>query len=531
MCHYILKSGPQVVRPTLFSTSIRQLGQKKQPHSGKHQSRTEQRAGRSLWGAIFIRVTLTFRAKKQKTKTRNMNGTSLSRPPKRLGTVGAHRTNQKSRYWLLTFNFPHGTKPDNLSPQDQLNIRAFNRAAQVHPVTYCVFQGEVGEEEATYHIQAYAEFAQAVTMPTVKKHFGLNSLHCEIRLGTQQQAIAYCTKEETRASEIHEYGTPAKQTKNQGQGKRTDLEEVWIQLKKGTAIADIIEKEPRTMKYISLMQKAQFEALRNMKRKQKTMFTVLYGAAGTGKTSTAIQFAKTLGPYYLMPNDGKAMWWNGYDPMQHETIILDEFNGSKMPLTFLNQLTDAYDLRVQTKGGYLPFVARHVVITSNFHPRDWYDFANHEKNLCWEALERRIDNLCHFRIDVHINENSKGIDLNCKKLHVTVEKGGFNLGYVRSPLELDDPPTRVNTPASSYEMPQEVYDAIEDLYPTSPPMTNEEFNAHLNRPRSLKGKRKLTESAVCERHKFKPESDSDSSVVDMIPSNFMDPEESDSFSL
>lgn len=102
--------------------------------------------------------------------------------------------------------------------------------------------------------------------------------------------------------------------------------------------------------------KAQFEALNNRKRETKTILTVLYGAAGTGKTSTAINFAKTFGSYYLMPNDGKSIWWNGYDPLQHECVILDEFNGSKCPLTFLNQLADAYDLRVQTKGGFYHFL-------------------------------------------------------------------------------------------------------------------------------------------------------------------------------
>lgn len=379
-----------------------------------------------------------------------MNEQPISRPPKRLGTVGAHRTNQKSRCWLITYNFPPGTKPDDLTAQDKLNIRAFNRAAQVHPVTYCVYQGEVGEQ-GTYHLQAYAEFAQAITLPSIKKHFGINSLHCEIRQGTQEQAIAYCTKEETRASDIYEYGIPMLQQKTK-QGARTDIEKVWAYLKKGKPIHEIIDEDPKTLRHVSLMQKAQYEALRGLKRTSKTQLIVLYGASGTGKSSTAIQFASMCGPYYLQPNDGKSMWWNGYDPLIHETVILDEFTGSKLPLTFLNQLTDKYDLRVQTKGGFLPFVAKRIIITSNFHPKRWYDFENTEKNLCYDALERRIDTLVQFRIDIHIEEPGR-VDYNQKRLHIEVEKGGFDKGWVKSPLQLDCPPTQPPSPEIPLSIP------------------------------------------------------------------------------
>lgn len=396
----------------------------------------------------------------------NINeSTELSRPPKRLGTVGAHRTNQKSRYWLITHNFPRGTKPDALTAQDKLNIRAFNRAAQVHPCTFCVYQGELGEETQTFHIQAYCEFATPVTMPAIKKHFGINSLHCEIRLGSQEQAIAYCTKEETRVTEIYRFGTPVEQKNGRAAsaGKRTDLTHMWQRLKAGDTIYRIIDENPSNLRYVSLMQKAQFEALRNRKRTTKTICTVLYGAAGTGKTTTAINFAKTLGAYYLVPNDGKQIWWNGYDPLQHESIIFDEFNGSKMPLTFLNQLLDAVDLRVQTKGGFLPFLASHVVITSNFAPRTWYAFDDLSKNLCWDALSRRIDNLVQFRMDVHIADPGQP-QLNKNKLHLEVEKGGFDRHWIKSPLELDEPLTPVilsdDEPAVVNDSSQEDSDAL-----------------------------------------------------------------------
>lgn len=138
-----------------------------------------------------------------------------------------------------------------------MNIRAFNRAAQVHPVTYCVYQGELGEETQTFHLQAYCEFATPVTMPSIKKHFGINSLHCEIRVGTQEQAIAYCTKEETRVSDVYEYGTPTPQKNGRSSksGARNDLGVLWEQLKSGESVFNIIDGCPSYLRYISLMQK------------------------------------------------------------------------------------------------------------------------------------------------------------------------------------------------------------------------------------------------------------------------------------
>lgn len=181
-----------------------------------------------------------------------MNDRALSRTPKRLGTVGAHRTNEKSKCWMVTFNFPAGTTPDTLTQQDKLNIRAFNRAAQVHPVTYCIFQGEMGEK-GTYHLQAYVEFAVPRTMPQIKAHFGINSLHCEVRVGTQEQAIAYCSKEETRVSEVYEYGTKGTFREKQKQGSRNDLATIWGDLKKGKQIAEIIDAAPASIRYVSMM--------------------------------------------------------------------------------------------------------------------------------------------------------------------------------------------------------------------------------------------------------------------------------------
>jgi len=373
----------------------------------------------------------------------------VSSLPKKHGKTPGHQTGEKARPWLLTLNFGRGATTESMSHTDQINFAAFKRAAQVHPCTYAIFQAEKGHETGTLHLQAYVEFAHGLSMGGVKRHFGINSLHCEVRRGTQQQAIDYCSKADTRVSKMLTYGTPMKciASKAKAQGNRADWDVVWKQLREGLPVSDIIDERPYMLNNINALCKGQWEALKNNHRKNKTQLIVFSGQPRTGKSWTAHHWAKQFGDYYMMPNDGKAMWWNGYDPLTHSTIILDEFTGSKCPLTFLNQLADKYPFRVQTKGGFLPFLAKRIIITSNFLPSAWYDFNNAEKNLCYEALESRIDIHVNFSVVTMLGENPQPE----KRLHLEVTRGIFDVSHIRSPLILDRTPVN-SPPPSSPEM-------------------------------------------------------------------------------
>lgn len=379
---------------------------------------------------------------------------TLSKPPKKLGQKAGHQTNEKARCWLLTLHFAKESQPDNLTKEDKVNFSSFRAGGQVNPCVFCIYQCERCPDTGRLHIQAYVEFERALSLPGVKKHFSLPQLHCEIRLGTQQQAIAYCSKEDTRVSKTIRYGKPIPglETKPKVQGLRADWQQVWDQLKTGETIVQVLDERPYMLNNISAIAKGQWEALKERKRTSKTQFIVLSGDARVGKTWTALHMAKNYGDYYLMPNDGKAMWWNGYDPIKHDTVVLDEFTGSKMPLTFLNQLTDKYDLRVQTKGGFLPFLAKRVIVTSNFLPHQWYDFANKEKNLCFEALEGRIDVHVEFRkVFIQKNDPNQQAQTNefVPRLRLIEHKGSLHWSQIRTPLALEHTP--VSTPEPSSE--------------------------------------------------------------------------------
>lgn len=71
-------------------------------------------------------------------------------------------------------------------------------------------------------------------------------------------------------------------------------------------------------------------------------------------------------------------------------MVLDEFAGrmSQMSLTTLLSITDRWNNQLPVKGGHTWHACRRLIITSNYHPRDWYDFSTRLNQ--WPALIRRF---------------------------------------------------------------------------------------------------------------------------------------------
>lgn len=112
-------------------------------------------------------------------------------------------------------------------------------------IKYICAQLECCPTTGKYHIQGYCELVDQMRLAGIKKVFRDKALHVEKRQGTQEQAIAYCSKEDTRVCprriELGEKCSP---------GKRSDLEGIYDMIKEGTTIADIIERYPSSyMRY------------------------------------------------------------------------------------------------------------------------------------------------------------------------------------------------------------------------------------------------------------------------------------------
>jgi len=107
-----------------------------------------------------------------------------------------------------------------------------------------------------------------------------------------------------------------------------------------------------------------YKRVKAPKRDFITQFLVVIGPSGCGKTRLAREFFKDA---YWKSN---SKWWDDYDLQEY--VVWDEFQG-QYPFRDLLRILDSSPLTVESKGSHVNFVAKWVVFTSNYHPRDWYD--------------------------------------------------------------------------------------------------------------------------------------------------------------
>lgn len=276
---------------------------------------------------------------------------------------------QQSRNWMFTINNP--TVRDD--PQRWLEPKA----------KYYAFQHEIGEQ-GTPHIQGYVIFKGNQRMAGLKKLHA--KAHWETRRGTHEQALAYCTKDETRVegSISTVWGDPP------SPGKRSDL----LAMKESIDNNPLITMEEVYDNHFSVALRysahiKEYIALKAPKRNWKSIVTVICGPPGTGKT----RLCHDVSPKAYV-KDATSKWWDNYDGVSD--VILDDFYGGIQHTTML-ALLDRYHCQVECKGGVINFAPKRIFITSNKPYNEWYSrpegISDDAWNLKVAAIERRIDNL------------------------------------------------------------------------------------------------------------------------------------------
>lgn len=85
-------------------------------------------------------------------------------------------------------------------------------------LNYCIWQKEKCPTTDRLHYQGYTEWCSPVRHTYVQNWIG-TECHCDKRKGTRDDAITYCSKEETRIEGPWEIGD----RKSGGQGTRNDI--------------------------------------------------------------------------------------------------------------------------------------------------------------------------------------------------------------------------------------------------------------------------------------------------------------------
>lgn len=270
----------------------------------------------------------------------------------------------RSKSWMFTINNPR----NNDIPR------------RWKEYTYCIWQLEQGTQE-TPHLQGYIVFSVQKRLSTLKKID--NTAHWEIRRGTHKQAKEYCSKEDTRKAGPWILGIDSDIPDTQG--TRTDLNEVKKAIDEGKDEAYLADNYFQACaKHMRWFR--DYKRIKASQREWKTHVKVLWGPTGTGKS---MYCAHSYPEAYWKP---QSTWWDGYTGQ--EVVIIDEFYGW-LTYSFMLRLLDRYPLVLETKGGHTTFLAKTLIITSNKHPRDWYDPARH----AYAPLERRLDEIIQYPLD------------------------------------------------------------------------------------------------------------------------------------
>jgi hypothetical protein len=128
-------------------------------------------------------------------------------------------------------------------------------------------------------------------------------------------------------------------------------------------------------------------------RTWKTECIIIWGQAGAGKSTYAESLCEPGKIFRLDSKNNDKLWWDGFDPLLHIYVIVDDFYGWFRFTEWL-KLTDKFDYSVEIKGAMTKFLARRIIFTSNTRPENWYKFESNP-NFDREAFVRRIDYCYH----------------------------------------------------------------------------------------------------------------------------------------
>lgn len=208
-------------------------------------------------------------------------------------------------------------------------------------------------------------------------------MHAEARSGSREDARNYCLKDDSSWFSVNypqweEHGHRVPNTTpvslgiwKTSQGNRTDLDAVYDLIYGGSTEKNIFDAHPREyLKYHAGIRRARHLQHLHLAGKYCQMqVEVIYGDSRTGKTRSVMEEFGAENVYSPVWN-GQKYWFSDYDGQ--DVLLLDEFTG-QIPISEFQKLLDNYHMRLEAKGSNPISRWTKIRITTNVHPRHWYN--------------------------------------------------------------------------------------------------------------------------------------------------------------
>ena len=295
----------------------------------------------------------------------------------------------QARTWILTINNP------------EQNDGAFNEYCKsLEHVKYFIFQRERGEQ-GTEHFQLYIEFSIGKRFETVKGYFP--KAHIEKRNGTKTQARDYCSKRDTRAGDVYEYGKFVEER------TRTDITDFLELVNTGADNMTLQKLYPALYTQFGVdkierfrQDKLQHEYGGKM-RDIKT--TYVYGKTRLGKT-TYVYDLHNLKDVCRVTNYKVGVFENY---RAQKVLLLDEYIG-QFDITFLNNLLDRLPIDLPARFANRTACFDTVYIVSNLPIAELYKDEQTKTPEVYRAfLERVHDVICFVSVGKWAYEKRGGM--------------------------------------------------------------------------------------------------------------------------
>lgn len=182
----------------------------------------------------------------------------------------------------------------------------------------------------------------------------------EPRRGSQEQACAYCTKEDTRIDGPWRLGAPRPNC----QGSRTDFHGVAESIRDGQPLRDAAMGNPGLFARYSNGLTKLAALCQPQPRWRSVRCFFFYGPPGAGKTSLVYDTFGYERVYSVA--SVKLTWWDGYCPRRHDVVLLDEYPVGVVEEDAL-RILDGHPVSLPVKGSFVEAAFTVVVICSNFN--------------------------------------------------------------------------------------------------------------------------------------------------------------------